>query len=265
VSTRDLLLGLAGAVAASVNAAAGGGTLLSFPSLIAGGLNPLAANATSTVALLPGQLASFWAYRREIAQARGDALMVGIPGLFGGAAGALLLLRLGNRVFEIIVPALLLIAAALLVVQPLVSRWVAARTSDRATEPVRQPRRGLVPVVLLSLGVSVYFGYFGAGAGILFMGAMGFVFTSRPLGEINALKVELASLSNLVAATVFVALELRHPTGALHWRAALPLAIGGVIGGYFGVGVVRRLPANVLRGIAAGVGVAIGLYLALRH
>jgi uncharacterized membrane protein YfcA len=263
VTTGDLWLGLAGAVASSVNAAAGGGTLLSFPSLIAVGLSPLSANATSTVALLPGQLASLWAYRREIALARGDAAVIAVPGLVGGAAGAFLLLRLGNAVFEMVVPLLLLSAAALLLLQPVVSRWVARRTGKALPEAAR--RRALIPLLLVSLAVSVYFGYFGAGAGILFMGAMGFVLTSRPLGQINALKVELASLANLIAASVFVALELRHPTGAVHWRAALPLAVGGVLGGYFGVSAVRRLPANVLRAIAACVGVGIGLYLAMRR
>lgn len=260
VTTRDLFLFVAGIVASSINAAAGGGTLLSFPSLIAGGLNPLAANATSTVALLPGQLASLWAYRREIALARGDALLIAIPGAAGGALGALLLLRLGNAVFEVVVPALLLAAAVLLVLQPAVSRFVARRTGHEAG-----PRRSMLPALFVSFAVSVYFGYFGAGAGILFMGAMGFVLTSRPLGEINALKVELASLANLVAAAVFVLLEVRNRSGAVHWRAAFPLALGGVFGGYFGVGVVRKLPAGVLRAIAACVGLGIGVYLAVRR
>jgi uncharacterized membrane protein YfcA len=260
VTARDLFLFLAGVVAASINAAAGGGTLLSFPSLIAGGLNPLAANATSTVALLPGQLASFWAYRREIAAARGDAVLIAVPGLVGGALGAVLLLRLGNSVFEVVVPVLLLAAAVLLVLQPAVSRFVARRTGHDAKAP-----RSMLPALVVSFAVSVYFGYFGAGAGILFMGAMGFVLTSRPLGEINALKVELASLANLIAATVFIVLEVRHPSGALHWRAALPLGLGAIIGGYFGVGFVRKLPPGVLRAIAACVGLAIGIYLAARR
>ncbi|HEY2030814.1 MAG TPA: sulfite exporter TauE/SafE family protein [Myxococcales bacterium] len=260
MTTRDLFLFLAGMVASSINAAAGGGTLLSFPSLIAGGLNPLAANATSTVALLPGQLASFWAYRREIAAARADAVLIAVPGVVGGALGALLLLRLGNAVFEVVVPVLLLAAAVLLVLQPTVSRFVARRTGEK-----REGGRNLFPALLVSFGVSVYFGYFGAGAGILFMGAMGFVLTSRPLGEINALKVELASLANLIAASVFVALEVRNPSGAVHWRAAFPLALGGIFGGYFGVGFVRKLPPGVLRAIAAFVGIAIGVYLAVRR
>ena len=254
MTARDLLLFLAGLVAGSINAAAGGGTLLSFPSLIAGGLNPLAANATSTVALLPGQLASFWAYRREIRAARMDAALIAVPGLLGGATGAWLLLRLGNRVFEFIVPVLLLSAAVLLVLQPVVSGWVARRAGSA-------PSRGrtFLPALIVSFAISVYFGYFGAGAGILFMGAMGFVLTSRPFGEINALKVELASLANLIAAGVFVFL------GGVRWRFALPLALGGVIGGYFGVGMVRKLPDSVLRAVAAGVGLAIGVYLAVRR
>jgi uncharacterized membrane protein YfcA len=281
VSLTDLWLFLAGAIATSVNAAAGGGTLLSFPSLLAGGLTPLTANATSTVALLPGQITSLWAYRREIAAARSDAVMMAGPGLVGGAMGAGLLLWLGNGVFTRVVPLLLVSAASLLVAQPLVARWLARRTAS-ATEAAEgagangagaasggaaslpERPRSLGPALLATLGVVIYFGYFGAGGGIMFLAAMGFMLSWRPLTEVNALKVEVASLANLVAASVFVGGELLHPSGSVAWRAALPLSLGGVVGGYFAVGVVRKLPPAVLRSIAAAVGVGIALYLTLR-
>jgi uncharacterized membrane protein YfcA len=285
LSLSDLWLFLAGAVATSVNAAAGGGTLLSFPSLLAGGLTPLTANATSTVALLPGQITSLWAYRREIAAARSDAVMVAGPGLVGGAIGAGLLIWLGNGVFTRVVPVFLVTAASLLVAQPFVTKWLTRRTAaataaaaaaakgpgagappagDGGASSLPARPRSLAPAILATLGVAIYFGYFGAGGGIMFLAAMGFMLSWRPFSQVNALKVEVASLSNLVAASVFVGGELLHPRGSVAWRAALPLALGGVVGGYFAVGFVRKLPPTVLRSIAAAVGVGIALYLTLR-
>lgn len=289
MNQRDLWLLLAGFVASSVNAAAGGGTLLSFPSLLAVGLSPLAANATSMVALLPGSLASIWAYRKELGTLHADALRILWPSLFGGVLGAWLLVALGERVFAAIVPALLLGSSALLVAQPLVARWLRlrraassapapgdpasgaagsapARASGRAMPAVpadASAHFGMTAVLVGSFLVAVYAGYFGAGVGILFLATMG-VLLSRPIDEVNALKVVSAALSNGVAAATFVLLEHRHPTGALHYRQALPLALGALLGGYLGVRAVRRLPPAALRAFAALIGVGIALYLGLR-
>jgi uncharacterized membrane protein YfcA len=249
VSRTDVWLFFAGAFASSVNAAAGGGTLLSFPSLMAAGLSPLAANATSTVALLPGYLASLAAYRAEMRNLRRDAAFATIPSLLGGCLGAWLLLHLGGAVFAKVVPVLLVTAAGLLLAQPLLARLLARRpTLDHPAA-----------VFLAIFVVAVYGGYFGAGAGIVFLAAMGLLY-KRDLGEVNAIKVFANLLANVVAAVTLVVLELAHPTGAVRFRVAAPLALGALAGGYLGVRLARRLPPAALRGFASFVGVSIAVY-----
>lgn len=259
ITGSDLWLAVAGALAGSVNAAAGGGSLLSFPSLIGVGLSPIAANATSTVGLLPGGYGSLWGYRRELPELRREAWQVGPPSVLGGVLGAWLLLYLGGRVFAAIVPALLVVAAALLALQPVIGRAMEKR---RAGAPPTAPHPYLV--MGASFLVSVYGGYFGAGQGILFLAIMGAIIP-RPIGEVNVLKVLCANLNNTCAALTFVVLEALHPTGALVFRDALPVAVGSVLGGYFGVKIVRRVPAPALRTFAAGVGIAIAIYLIVKR
>jgi uncharacterized membrane protein YfcA len=253
--TGDLLLAGAGAVAASVNAAAGGGTLLSFPALLAAGLTPLAANATSTVGLLPGSFSSVFGLRQELHAQRRDVALVALASTAGGVLGAILLLALGSKVFALAVPALLLIASGLLLLQPLLARFLAGRGPARA--------RGRGAMFAAMLVVAVYAGYFGAGAGILFLGAMGLLLP-RDLQQVNALKVLCALLSNAVGALTFVVAELWLHPHALVLRAALPLAVGSLLGGYFGVRLVRRLPPQALRAFASAVGLAIAGWLIAR-
>jgi uncharacterized membrane protein YfcA len=251
----DLGLFLAGLLASSVNAAAGGGTLLSFPSLMAAGLPPIAANATSTVGLLTGYFASVAGYRAEMRRLRGEVIFAIIPSILGGSVGAWLLIRLGAAIFAKIVPGLLLIAAFLLLAQPLLSAVL--RKAPRIDRPV--------PLFIALLIVALYAGYFGAGAGILFLAAMGLMY-GRDLGQVNAIKVFVSLLANVIAAVTFLVLELLHPTGTLSFRAVVPLAIGALAGGYLGVRIARRLPPNALRAFAAAVGLGIAVYfLVFRH
>ncbi len=249
----DLLLCAAGLVASLVNAAAGGGTLLSFPALLAAGLSPIAANATSTVGLLTGYIASTTEYRQEVARLRGELLATVLPAVAGGAFGAWLLLHLGGDFFARIVPALLIGAALLLLAQPLLARLVSrrARTEHRAT------------IIAGIFVISTYGGYFGAGVGILFLAAMGLIY-ARELSQVNAIKVFVSLIANVIAAVSFVALEIAHPTGALQFRAAAPLAVGAVAGGFLGARFARRLPPAALRAFAACVGLAIAIYFMLR-
>jgi uncharacterized membrane protein YfcA len=251
----DLWLFVAGLIASSVNAAAGGGTLLSFPSLMAAGLNALSANATSTVGLVPGYLASLVGYRTDLRALRQEATRTVVPSLIGGSLGAWLLIHLGSAFFARIIPGLLIGSAALLLAQPLIARALARRETALFEHPVA--------VFTANFLVALYAGYFGAGAGILFLAAMGLLM-KRDLQQVNAIKVVVSLIANLVAAITLVVLELRHPTGALAWRAALPLALGGIAGGYGGVRIVRRLPPTVLRGFAACVGLGIAIYFIVR-
>jgi uncharacterized membrane protein YfcA len=253
----DLWLVLTGFVSGAMNAAAGGGTFLAFPVLIGiAGLSPIAANATCTVGLLPGMIASTGGYVRELfAQLRDDARRQVIPSALGGILGAWLLLSLGERVFAQVIPWLLVGSAALIAAQPLVNRWLVRH----------RPERGYPAAsIAVPFGVSVYGGYFGAGQGIPFLAAMGLLLP-RPIGDLNALRILNAMVNTVVAAITFVVLEAHHPTGALDFHAALPLGVGSLVGGWAGVRVVRRLPATALRAFAAAVGIAMGVYLAVRR
>jgi uncharacterized protein len=248
------LLFLAGLIASIVNAAAGGGTLLSFPVLMGAGLSPLAANATSTVGLLTGYFASVAGYREDMRKLRGEVVATVVPSIVGGAFGAWLLLALGSSFFARVVPWLLIGSSALLLAQPLVQRLsnLGGGTQNKLVI--------FVAVLLLSL----YAGYFGAGVGILFLGAMGLLY-GRDLGQVNAIKVFVSMLANVIAAATFVGLELVHPTGALVWKSAAPLAAGALVGGFAGVTLARRLPPWGLRGFAALVGVAIAVKFIFFH
>jgi hypothetical protein len=246
---NDVLLFFAGLIASAINAAAGGGTLLTFPSLLAAGLSPLAANATSTVGLLTGYFSSVGGYREDMRRMRGEVLASVIPSIVGGVLGAWLLLALGSAFFNRIIPALLIGSAATLLLQPLFARFV---TTSKV-----QSRAAVFVAVFL---ISVYAGYFGAGVGILFLAAMGLMY-QRDLGQVNAIKVFVSTVSNVLAAITFVVLELRHPTGAISWRATAPLAAGALVGGFVGVTIARKLPAAALRAFAALVGISIAVYL----
>jgi uncharacterized membrane protein YfcA len=245
------LLFFAGLVASAVNAAAGGGTLLSFPALLGAGLSPLAANATSTVGLLTGYLASVAGYRQDMRKLRGEVGATVVPSILGGALGAWLLLKLGSAFFARIVPWLLIGSSIVLLLQPLAQKLSKSGGGTKSK-----------PVIFTAvLAIALYAGYFGAGVGILFLGAMGLLYVGKDLGQVNAIKVFVAMLSNVIAAVTFVGLELVKPTGALVWRAALPLAVGALFGGGLGVTIARKLPPAALRGFAALVGLAIAVYI----
>jgi uncharacterized membrane protein YfcA len=235
------LLAAAAFVAGAVNAVAGGGTLLTFPALLAAGVPPVTANATNTVALFPGQLASSFAYRGHIGEERRRALALAVPSLAGGALGAALLLVLPEETFEAIVPWLILFACVLLAFQGAIRRAVAG--SRHASHPAA--------LWVTQLLVAIYGGYFGAGIGILMLAAMGIMLPSS-LQHANALKVLLSLLINAIAAVLFAA------AGAVRWPEAALMAAASIAGGFLGAKVAQRLPPAAMRGVA----IAVGLYAA---
>ncbi|BDG01670.1 sulfite exporter TauE/SafE family protein [Anaeromyxobacter oryzae] len=242
---QGLLVTGAAATAGLVNAVAGGGTLLTFPSLLLAGLSPVSANATSTVALWPGQLSSVWAYRRHIADERKHALVLGLPAVLGGVIGATLLLALREKAFEAVVPWLILFACALLALQNPIKRAVGHHAA------------GNHPVVLwiIQLLISIYGGYFGAGIGILMLAAMGILLPSS-LQHANALKVLFALLSNGSGFVLFLL------SGKVDVRIAALMAVASLVGGFVGALVAQKLPPAGMRGFAILVGlVAAGKFL----
>ena len=271
-----VLAALAAAAGAAVNAIAGGGTLITFPTLIALGIPPIVANATSSVALWPGTLGSMWGYRRELTGAHAWAVRFAIPSLAGGIVGALLLLRTSTEAFSAIVPFLVLGATALFIAQgPLAAhlrrRQEAAQT---AVDPPGTVRAGDDPIVALeattgqttSLAappiaflvyqflVSIYGGYFGAGMGILMLAALGFMGLVN-IHQMNGLKNWGATCINLVAVTIFAV------SGIVNWPIALVMAVGAGAGGYAASGLAQRVEQRTVRRLIIVIGLASGVWL----
>ncbi len=255
----DLLLFLAALVAGAVNSVAGGGTLLTFPALLAalGPGHAVVANATSTVALVPGSLSAFWGYRGEMERgtARRDLLWLGLPSLLGGAAGAFLLLHTPDKAFARLVPWLILGATGLFMLQGALGRR-AQQSEDAARDPAA--RRGLAWVMAFQFFVAVYGGFFGAGIGILMLAALGFVGLSN-IHRMNGLKNYAAVCINGVAALTFIVGR------KVSWPLALLMMVGAIAGGYGGAGLAQRLGQANVRRLVVAVGLTIGAVMLYRQ
>ena len=241
-----LLLCLAAIAAGAINSIAGGGTLATFPSLLAV-ISPVLANATSTVALLPGSFASAWAYRDEVSASRAILSRLFLPSLIGGMTGAFALTRFPEKIFEDLVPWLLLTATALLLVQRPLARWIGAN-------PHEAPSAGTAAgVMFFQFLVGLYGGYFGAGIGILMLSSLGFMGISN-IHQMNGVKAILAGVMNGIGAAIFVY------DGKVVWRYAIPMAIASIIGGYVGARLARKLSATTVRSIVIAIGFCVAAY-----
>jgi uncharacterized membrane protein YfcA len=242
VSSGEILAILAAAIAAgAINAVVGSGSLITFPTLLAFGFAPVVANVSNNIGLVPGNVSSVFGYREELSGQRGRLIRLGTASCAGSLAGASALLALPAGVFQVVVPALIILACVLVVVQPRLSAWVATRGKERAEHGGP----------LLFAGVflaGVYGGYFGAAQGVLLIGLLGVVLT-EPLQRINAAKNVLVTIVNATAAAVFVIFA--H----VAWMAVLLVAAGSTSGGLVGARVGRRLPPLVLRVIIVVIGV----------
>ena len=244
-----LLVGLAGIWAGFINTVVGSGTLITFPVLLALGVPPVVANVSNTIGLAPGSFAGAWAMRPELRGQRSRILRLGPLSLVGGIIGAVLLLLLPASAFAAIVPVLIAIGCVLVLLQPVLSRRVAARR-ERLDAEGGKPRRGGAAVLGAGvLGTGVYGGYFGAAQGVLLIGILG-IGLDEPLPRINALKNVLAMLVNGVAGIVFIIVS------DVNWPVAVAIGVGAVLGAQLGAKVGRRLPPTVYRVIIVAVGVA---------
>jgi hypothetical protein len=243
VHWQSLGLVLAAFLAGVLNAVAGGGSFLLFPAMLGTGMLPVHANATNTVALWPGQLTSIAAYRHDIRKHPHLAFLLGLAGLIGGTAGALVLLSTPQRTFMALVPWLLLVAATIFALSRPITRWLDAVKAARHTQPAAaaapQPPRRLA-VFLSTIVVCFYIGYFGAGAGFLIITLLS-IFGFEDLNEINALKVVATTLANGIAFLIFVI------GGQVEWRYCLLAMAACAVGGYSSARFARMLPQSVLR------------------
>jgi uncharacterized protein len=244
--THVLLLVAAGLAAGVVNAIAGGGSLITFPSLIAVGLPSVDANVTNSTAVFPGYVSSVVGSRADLA-GQGRRLRAIIPtSLAGSVVGCALLLGTPARAFELIVPFLVLGAAATLFFQDRLKALVGRSTSEK--------RATLHVVVFVG---AIYGGYFGAALGVMYVAALALVL-DETLNRINALKNVLSACVGLVTVVIFAIFA------PVHWGAVAVVAPATIVGGYAGAHLARRLPARVLKVLIVTFGAAIGLVLLWR-
>lgn len=238
-------------VAGAVNAIAGGGTLLTFPSLLAL-MGAVAANATSTVALLPGTLAAGFGYRSELAECRRSLWLLWPPSFIGGMIGSLLLLRLPEKVFANLVPWLLVSASVLLLLQRPFVRYFGAHLMQSPS------RTTLAAVFFFQFLVGIYGGYFGAGIGILMLSSLAFTGIAD-IHQMNAVKTVLAGTMNGISVIVLAA------GGVVHWKYAAIMALAAIVGGYAGARIGRRLRADYVRVIVVAIGFGVAAYSWMTH
>jgi uncharacterized membrane protein YfcA len=242
-----LPLVLAGLLAGTMNAVAGGGSFVSFPVMVLMGLPPIAANASSTVALFPGTLASTWAYRDGLCGIAGISLRVLLPiSVAGGLIGAILLLVTPGSVFDAAVPWLLLLATLTFAGGRQLGDWLR-----------RYIRIGRSAFLVIQFILSVYGGYFGGAIGLMMM-AVWVLITSAELKTMAATRTLLVSAANGSAVLCFAV------AGAVRWPEMLAMMISAIAGGYYGARFARHLPPSVLRWFVVALSATVTVAFFLR-
>jgi uncharacterized membrane protein YfcA len=248
-----VLVGLAAMAAGLVNALAGGGTLISFPTLTAVGIPAVAANVTNTVALVPGYLGATFAQLKDL-PARKQRLWLYLPaGVVGGFVGGLLLLNTGEKVFRELVPFLILLASLLLAISDPLRGWLVRRAGKAGQSAAALASWGALPVGL----AAVYGGYFGAGLSVIVLAVLGLVL-DESLNQLNAMKQMIAFAINLAAAIFFVF------SGKVVWNVALLMAVCALIGGALGGRLAGRIKPSVLRMLVVVIGVIVAVIYFIR-
>lgn len=244
-----ILIVTAGFLAGGVNAIAGGGSLISFPALVASGLPTLDANVTNTTAVWPGYLGSVAAYRSELSEQRTRLRRLVPTGVAGGVGGSVLLLAADDAVFDAVVPFLVLAGSVLLALQPRIAAFVVERATSTRGAAVQ-----LHGAVFLA---SVYGAYFGGGLGVILLAVLG-IYVADHLQRINALKSAISLLVNTVALVAFALF------GPVDWLSVALVAPASLAGGYVGARFARRLSPAALRSVVVVFGVVVAVWLFLR-
>ncbi len=256
-----ILLCLSAAAAGAINSIAGGGTLLTFPVLVALltaklGSEPLAktiANQTSTVALMPGSMAAAWGYRRQLVHSGRWFRWLIVPSLVGGLLGSLLITEFSPNAFNALVPWLILTAALLFALQPRIARWTGI--GHEHTEP---SGRRIWAIVFFQFLVAVYGGYFGAGIGILMLSALALM-GMADIHAMNALKTVLAAGINGMSVLVFCT------RGQIDWQFAWPMIGSAIVGGYLGAAIALKINRVLVRRIVVTIGFSLAAYYFYRE
>jgi uncharacterized membrane protein YfcA len=240
------LLFVAAAIGGAINSVAGGGSFVAFPALLFAGVPAVPANATNTIALWPGSVASAVAYRRELRDVRRELVPLGAASLVGGVAGSILLLRTSDHTFVLLIPWLLLFATMLFSFGGVVTRRL--RTGAQASLGV---------AIAAQLFIGVYGGYFGGGIGIMMLAVLSLL-GMTDIHRMNSLKAVLGTLVNGVAVVAFVI------AGAVAWAPGAVMIVGGVVGGYAGAAIARQVDPGLVRKLVLAVAWSMTGYFFLR-
>jgi len=239
---NEILIFLAAVTAGFINAMAGGGTLVSFPVLLALGISPVVANVTNTVALVPGTIGGMWAQRNDFVSQRLRLIKLLPAAIIGGIAGGLLILNTSEDAFRSLIPYLILMATLMLAFQVKIKNRIVSRIGQAHTEQHN-------PAVMMSLVfmAAVYGGYFGAGLGVILMAVLGLV-TDENMTRLNFLKQALGFVINLAAAIYFAF------SGKVDWMIAFIMIFGSLLGGWIGGRLAGKMKPEILRWIVVTAG-----------
>ena len=247
-----VLIGLAGVAGGAVNALAGGGTLITFPTLTAVGIPPIPANVTNTVALSPGYLSATFAQLKDLKGQARRLRFLAPAGLMGGLVGGLLLLNTQEKVFRQLVPYLILLACGLLAVQDPVRKWLVKRSTRGVESHIPEPW-AILPIFV----AGIYGGYFGAGLSVIILAVLG-VILEDTLTRLNALKQGIAFSVNIAAAVLFLF------SGRVVWPAAVVMAAGAILGGMLGGKIAGQIKPTTLRWVVVTIGVVVAVIYLVR-
>lgn len=247
----DIILFLAGIMAGTVNAVAGGGVLFAFGGLLYAGLPPLAAATTTSVTTWPGALMATLGYRKDIKKVHKRYFMLVIPTALGAAIGATLLINTPSTAFERIIPWLILASVLLFAFQPQLHRYIHKPAHLR----VKSPFIGLVFLLIIT---ALYGGYFGAGFGFIILALLSFTHLKN-VYQINGLKNLITASISLACMTVFAL------TDRIEWSYALYPTLGAIIGGFIGAKLAHRLSPHITRIVVIGIGLILFCILLYRQ
>jgi uncharacterized protein len=241
-----LAVAAAGVAAGASNAIAGGGSLITFPTMVALGLPPISANVTNTIGVIPGAVGGALGYTDLLREQRDRFLRLLTPMLLGAIAGTALLLLTSNAAFEAIVPALIAASCLLLLFQP--------RLMETVSHAGNEHSPFLTAGLLLS---GAYGAYFGSAVSILVLALLA-LFVLDTLQHLNAIKILLVGFSNLLAGIAYAFLA------PVEWRYVACLWVFSLIGGRLGAHYARRVPSDTLRVTIAAIGLVVAVVLAVR-
>ena len=233
--------------------------MVTFPTLVWIGIDPISANVTSTVALWPGSLGAMYGFRRELGDSRRWMILLGAPSVAGGLIGARLLLLTPSPLFSSIVPYLILFATILFAAsEPLVRKMRKLRAGEREGDSKTKARAWWTGAIVFQFFVAIYGGYFGAGIGILMLATLGLLGLTD-IHQMNGLKNFFAMCINIIAGAYFIV------SGRVEWKYALVMIVGAIAGGYGGAGLARKLGRTFVRRAVIVIGFAMAISLLFKR